>query len=67
MTFRASGRAGVFCASQEGRAGGPAKAGKPCVRLVPLEMPPRLTDTAKGKAALTPGPTPVTRPGDNQR
>lgn len=31
-----------------------AKAGKPCVRLVPVELPPRQPGSAKGKAALTP-------------
>lgn len=31
-----------------------AKAGKPCVRLVPLDQPPRQPGAAKGKAALTP-------------
>jgi prevent-host-death family protein len=31
-----------------------AKAGKPCVRLVPLEQPARQPGSAKGKAALTP-------------
>jgi prevent-host-death family protein len=31
-----------------------AKAGKPCVRLVPLDLPPRQPGAAKGKAALTP-------------
>ena len=31
-----------------------AKAGKPCVRLVPLEQAPRQPGSAKGKAALTP-------------
>ncbi len=30
-----------------------AKAGKPCVRLVPLDLPPRQPGAAKGKAALT--------------
>lgn len=30
------------------------KAGKPCVRLVPLDLPPRQPGAAKGKAALTP-------------
>ena len=32
-----------------------AKAGKPCVRLVPLDPPARQPGSAKGKAAL-PGP-----------
>lgn len=31
-----------------------AKAGKPCVRLVPLDLPPRQPGAAKGKASLTP-------------
>ena len=31
-----------------------AKAGKPCVRLVPLEQPARQPGSAKAKAALTP-------------
>ncbi len=31
-----------------------AKAGKPCVRLVPVALPPRQPGSAKGKAALTP-------------
>jgi prevent-host-death family protein len=31
-----------------------AKAGKPCVRLVPLDQPPRQPGAAKGKTALTP-------------
>ena len=31
-----------------------AKAGKPCVRLVPLEQPVRQPGSAKTKAALTP-------------
>ena len=31
-----------------------AKAGKPCVRLVPLDQPARQPGSAKGKAALTP-------------
>ena len=31
-----------------------AKAGKPCVRLVPLEQPARQPGSAKTKAALTP-------------
>ena len=31
-----------------------AKAGKPCVRLVPLEQPSRQPGSAKGKAAVTP-------------
>jgi len=31
-----------------------AKVGKPCVRLVPVELPPRQPGSAKGKAALTP-------------
>ena len=30
-----------------------AKAGKPCVRLVPMDLPPRQPGSAKGKAALT--------------
>lgn len=30
------------------------RAGNPCVRLVPLEQPPRQPGAAKGKAALTP-------------
>jgi prevent-host-death family protein len=30
------------------------RAGKPCVRLVPLDLPPRQPGAAKGKAALTP-------------
>jgi len=30
-----------------------AKAGKPCVRLVPMTLPPRQPGAAKGKAALT--------------
>jgi len=31
-----------------------AKAGKPCVRLVPLDQPARQPGSAKRKAALTP-------------
>jgi len=31
-----------------------AKAGKPCVRLVPMELPARQPGVAKGKAAITP-------------
>ena len=31
-----------------------AKAGKPCVRLVPMGLAPRQPGAAKGKAALTP-------------
>lgn len=31
-----------------------AKAGKPFVRLVPVELPPRRPGAAKGKAMLTP-------------
>ena len=31
-----------------------AKAGKPCVRLVPVGPAPRQPGSAKGKAALTP-------------
>ena len=30
------------------------RAGKPCVRLVPLDLPPRQPGAAKGKSALTP-------------
>ncbi len=30
-----------------------AKAGKPCVRLVPVELPARQPGSAKGRAALT--------------
>ena len=31
-----------------------AKAGKPCVRLVPMNLPARQPGAAKGKAAVTP-------------
>ena len=31
-----------------------AKAGKPCVRLVPVTLPPRIPGAAKGRATLTP-------------
>ena len=31
-----------------------AKAGKPCVRLVPLDQPARQPGSAKNKAAVTP-------------
>lgn len=30
------------------------RAGKPCVRLVPLDLPPRQQGAAQGRAALTP-------------
>ena len=30
------------------------RAGKPCVRLVPLDLPPRRPGAAHGRAALTP-------------
>lgn len=31
-----------------------AKAGKPCVRLVPMDLPARQPGSAKGRATLTP-------------
>ncbi len=31
-----------------------AKAGKPCVRLVPMDLPARQPGSAKGRAAITP-------------